>query len=56
MTTNNDRPRWQRGNAKSEADYERRLLLAYEIILSHPLPEPAVPPGTDQVEQTEPAA
>lgn len=28
---------WKRGNAANEADYERRLLQAYDILLSYPV-------------------
>ena len=28
--------RWNAGNAKDQADYERRLMLAYDILLSYP--------------------
>lgn len=47
-----DNKRWQRGNATSQEDYERRLLLAYDIILNVQLPEDGIiSTGTTVVER-----
>ena len=45
--------RWNAGNAKDQADYERRLMLAYDILLSYPADSGTIPKGSAPQERDE---